>query len=678
MNSVSTPIRARLGVSDSGFSSRTSSIRSTPFLPCPSKERQAARRDAAGARAPRCQPRNAIFRSDTTRLRRSVWRAGNARRGGAATLAATLALAAATAASAQSQPLLPSASETMAAYQAVEQWIRDWRPPEQARTVDPTGAVGASVTLRLGGRIVGRETVMERNGENVWRAARGAWIEANQRIPVARDALRRERLKSHASSIAIDVQIAGAMTPLSGDSYAEATAEVAPGVQGVAARKGDRVEAVFPGAMLSSNMTPAKGVMSAAGELDLPAVDLATLKEKHGLIVYRFEVQHLAQPEAGEPPTFLFRGGKVKSLSSVDAAAIRAFGDGVMEYLRAHRWPENQPFGLLGTYKPWLAEHAEPMIAPPRDQALAAFALAKWARLRGERTQAGAQAAQTAERTLEELARVVEGEEKVVDDAPASALVVLARRQLRAASRGPAESSRKEAIAELHRRCVERIVKPTDQQKKIDTRLPPPARALIAHALAATPRLEAQRKAQEQVDSLLAETPPGEIVSLMPWIGWAQLTLAGEDGSIPAAVALRDFRSVLWEHQLTPADAGEDQPDLVGGIVFTQGRTSLPTWQSTRPLAFAAAMLGEPRLTDPDEQNAELSRLMRSMRFVMQLAVDRAVAHMFPNRGKALGGVRLALWDQRQSVEAQAMGLLCAAETLHSVQRLARRREQSQ
>src|SRR5262249_31356165 len=103
-----------------------------------------------------------------------------------------------------------------------------------------------------------------------------------------------------------------------------------------------------------------------------------------------------------------------------------------------------------------------------------------------------------------------------------------------------------------------------------------------------------------------SQTSQGNLVSLMPWLGWAEIAQADAkkshevgDGSIPAALALRNMRDQVWDHQLSILDAGDDAPDMVGGIVFNRGFSQgapkgpiFPTWQSVRPLAFIATMLG--------------------------------------------------------------------------------------
>lgn len=115
--------------------------------------------------------------------------------------------------------------------------------------------------------------------------------------------------------------------------------------------------------------------------------------------------------------------------------------------------------------------------------------------------------------------------------------------------------------------------------------------------------------------------------------------------------------------------------------MFTRGVQPLPTWQTARVVSAWAQMLGEARLTDEAEVPAELVRVVRSARFLVQLTAGPAVWWMYPDEvvGEAVGGgarwgVRRALWDQRMGVEATAMALLAGCDVLDAAGAIAARR----
>lgn len=563
----------------------------------------------------------------------------------------------------------PSASDTMQAYRTVNRWVRAWSVPQEPQRLDPPGATAASVTLRLAGRVMGRASSARNDEENLWRASRRAWQEATQRLPVERDALRRESLHALAPKIMIDVQLAGVMTPIVATSLRQAAFSVSPGRQGVAARVGDRVEAVFPDAMLSMNMTPAQGFSAALGALGMPpTVDLNDARRHDGLILYRFDAQHLAQPAPGEQPIFLTRGGRMISLASVTPRSIRAFGDRLATNLIGRQWPGAEPFGLMGTYDPWLDQYEKPVIAGPLEQALAALALARWSLTPGVEEPMRDASARQSHKILKQLEDVAPTEIAPSSDVAASSMLTLAyitiaqwdsRDNPAPAKPAPPASSAPVSVA------------------RDDPPQPPPIAALrtYTHAMSATlyDNRELRALARGEIRDLFRATPPADLPALMPWLGWAELTLLTPGDAVPSAVALREFRDLVEAHQISAADAiATGDENFVGGIVFTKGGARpLPTWQSIRPLIFLATMLGDDRLTSPDERSAHLVHLLDGLRYVMQLAVDKADCHLCPNPERAIGGVRLALWDQREPVESTAMALLLVAETLDAVDRIA-------
>jgi hypothetical protein len=136
------------------------------------------------------------------------------------------------------------------------------------------------------------------------------------------------------------------------------------------------------------------------------------------------------------------------------------------------------------------------------------------------------------------------------------------------------------------------------------------------------------------------------------------------------------MRAMLWERTIR-AESG--QADLEGGIVFgtrdarDASGIAGPTWSTARPVAFAAAMLRDERLTDADELYPQLSKLLPSMRFLRQLSIDDASAFACPQPKRAMWGVRVSPWDQRQPIESSAMALLAVSEAVTSIEEMGRR-----
>jgi len=572
----------------------------------------------------------------------------------------------------------------MNAYRTVESWIRQWSTPENAQPLDPAGSTGACVTLRLNGRVIGRVVAMEGDGECVWRAARAALAEADANAPVENDALRSDRMRDIARRVTIDLQIAGTLTPLLGDTTGAAVASLDPGRHGVAARVAGAIAAVFPGTQLSMNWLPQQGMEAAIAELRLPPVRLSELRERHGLVIYSFEACHLAQITPEAAPIFLHRGGAIIPRSDVSEQGLRRFADRLAAHLLTHAWPrtEDKPLsmGLTGDYAP-LLDRYDPLVASPLDQGIACFALSRYAGCPGAHAETAGAAADLARRIVRELVIVEDGEADPLADAPSAAAFVIAHsalRRLPARADNPSSEPATDAFAAS---ALQRVRTDISGKAGSGRVLTPAEKALCVYALACAARHNTDEKsplaaeAERALRALLRETSFGDVASLMPWAGWAELDLSG-DGEIPSELMLRQFRDETWRHQLSDADTGVRGADFAGGIVFTRteaGLPSLPTWSSLRPVAFLATMLGDHRLTDNDEMLAEASRLQLAFRFAMQLSIDRSAMHMFRDAERSIGGVRPALWEQRAALGPTSLALLATCELLEASSRHAGR-----
>lgn len=581
---------------------------------------------------------------------------------------AVLALVLTPLAAAQHAP--PPPAEVMSAYRALDAWVREWQVPEEAQPIDPSGASGACVTIRLSGEVLGRAWDMASDGQSVWRAARRAMMEATQRAPVPRDALRDEALLEIAARATIDLQIAGTLVPLLGETFDEAGASLRPGLDGVAARSASEFGAVFPGTMLTTGVAPGAALRAASAQAGFGPLELSKLRADHGAIVYRFTVAHLAQPAPGDEPVFLHRGGRIVPATEVGVASLRRLAEGVARHIQAREWPGDEPAGMLGDYDP-VRDQRQPFIAPPEEQALAAFALFRFARTPGASPAAAARAARFAWTILDQLQGVAPGESPPFADPIACAAYVAA--MLEAPDRPPGmnavasigDDAWSKAAASLRALCSPEGAWTGD--------LSHGASSLAAYALAmlATDPRAAEpgddARAAGSVRSLFRDVSPGELPTTMPWLAWAELRLAPTNAPVPAGEALRDLRAMLWARQIGPTTARPGDEDQVGGVAFTAARNPAPTWHTFRPVAAVATMFGDARLTDPAEAPGELARLGLAMRFLAQLSVDDAAMHMLRDREATLGGIREAVWSQRQPLAASTAGLLAVCEVLRAV-----------
>lgn len=563
----------------------------------------------------------------------------------------------------------PAPEAALAAYRAVEEWVRDWRVPEAA----PEGLVEppvVSVSLRLHGRLLGRgEAVLKRGSVRV--AAAEALREAESRAPIERDALFEERLRDLAREVQVSIELSGAPVPLLARSMSEVSEQLSCGLDGVAARVGESMQVVTPAEMLLANVEPGEALATAlaraasdpgvAVEVRPPGRLGATAAEL-GATLYRFRTVHLAQCEPGAPPAFLYRGGRVVPESSITREEIRSFAAGLAEYL-ARRYSPQRQGGTLWT----LRGRVDASATPVRDRSHAALALLRFAADGEAPPEVAERAREAALAMLGADLGAPEPDEELGDGITSAMMVVAAR-----AGRGAAHDE----LLRLHAAELYGVFsRAIDGAGDFVPEAPVGSRGMLVLAIKEANRsgigepFEGEPLWRTARRAALRDVPPTRIVGLMPWLGWADFGWndGPEERARFSAAAYREVRDQAYTFQLLTGDAGEEGRDLVGGIVFPGSRSPLPTAQTARVLAFMATMLGEPALTDPDEVPREVVRLLLGVRFLRQLAVDESLRWGCVDWRTAEWAVRASPWDQRAAPEASALTLLTLTETLRSL-----------
>ena len=581
-------------------------------------------------------------------------------------VAATLAIRPRQAIAQAEDPPAPDAA--MRAFKAVDSWVRAWKVPDTGG--EP--CLAASVILRMDGQVMGKGMAVAAADKDravilTW-AARQALAEAEPKLGVPRDALYDETLKDVARRLTVSVQLAGGLIPITPKDGAEAAVEVAPGLEGVAARLGDRIAVNFPERMLIAQTEPGAALASLvallANDPSLAVVPLGQLAKEHGAVYYRLKVVHLAQAKGSEAPSFLDRCGRLVPRALIDQRELARWEAELADVLMRHTGPA----GEASTLDPC---NGVDMTSDTFGQGVAAFALMRYSTVApDERQQARAK-----EKARMALRSIVGGEKDI--DLPTKAVCAVALHE----EKGKATWWTDEVLRGMPGWRATALKTGFVPDRGFDRSVPLAGQGLVAWLyvrqekyLHAWGTLEPPDT--RNVDSVEAAMRPGKdgaLASQMPWLGWAIEELEG-DRPLLQASSLRDMRAQLWKHQLQPDDLPPDQQDLAGGIVFTTSKNPMPTWQMARPLAFVATMLGDPRLTKDEEVPAELSRLLLSLRFLRQLTAGEAESFMYRDREKAIGAVRASLWDQRMPPEATAMTLMAACETLRSLDEIQKRR----
>lgn len=557
---------------------------------------------------------------------------------------------------------LPEPAEAMAAFNKVRTWVDAISaPPESDMSLAALPDCPASVTIRYAGRIVGRGvSFAPGRGAAIREASARAIREASGRVPIPVDPdLRREV----ARSLVLSLELASPPVPVAPDAMKDLYLTLSPGIHGVAARLGDRVEGLFPGTMLATGTEPraAIGAVAAAvtGSPENAIRDPLQVRRDLGVSFLTFRTTHLAQSGAGASPHFLYRGSGLPTASPPTVQDLESLTDRIVSNLLARETEPDHRAGIAGTYLP-LQDRYEPSVGSPIEQGLVAIALARSARRHGGEKDVRDHAARLARRIIEDLAFV--GPEEIAPDAsPMSAAIVsIATRTV-----FDGDQARPDAVAELLRSCDRRM-----DEADIGS-LSGPERSFLAWGMSVRARRSGSPEHASTATRLVREaflnTPAPMLVGQMPWLLWAEQALAPADAPIPASESLRQMRAIIWTHQVRPEDGGDDGADMVGGILFTGASNPLPTAQSLRAIAATSSMIADPRLTPPEELPRELARLLGGVRFIGSLTAHEATCHMFASPERASGGVRASLWDQRMPPESGALAILILCDLLDVV-----------
>ncbi len=552
----------------------------------------------------------------------------------------------------------PGPAESIGAHNTVRGWVDSWSVDEGVESVEGLGC--AAVTLRLEGRVIGRGRALAQDGDPLVLAARGAIARARATVRAGRDTEpTAEEWGALAKGLTVSLELGGRAVPISDADLASPYLGMSVGRDALVVRLGDRGAVMTPDGFVSSGIDPARAAYALATELGndggLALASIGELLER-GFTFARSEMVWVAQPGTGKGAVFLDRGGRVIETSEVSLASVRVMGEGLVSYLGAQRWAGVEALGIVGT-RDVVTGKCEPEIAPVYEQALAALALSRWGAVRDDPRAIG-----IARDILSELARVEPGEVAPwlgVADAAACVIAVDEFRALGEATSGPMD--------QLWARSVERVERAHDPVKGYEPDVVGGMRGLVAWALV---RANDPGK-EDAVRRVYRELDRGMLVGQMPFLGFAELELAGNGSEVGAREALRAMRDRVWEHQIVRADLEDSgDRDLLGAIVFTTKRDVMPTSDVVRPAAFLCAMLGDPRLSGmrmEDGLSTEFVRISDLMRFVRQLVMDDSSAFLSAAPEKCVGGVRVSLTDWRVSPAASAMVLLGCAEFERSV-----------
>lgn len=621
----------------------------------------------------------------------------------------------------------PTASATesdamLAAFGIVRQWVNDFQTPKMddpASRLSLTDAAGACVILRRNGRVMGVGSDATADDLMIRRAIGKAMNEvlADPALSNLTARLRQQERENPESalmletihtdlgrSLAIELEVAHKLVPLVGRNIDQLSRNIEPGIDGIALRHDQSLELAFPAHMraLNTGGEPAKLLLNIALKAGLSLKDLGDLPAKDEVGLYTFRTTTLWQSTGDQAPMQTVRGDALIPPTMVSRSSIAHWADGLAQHLLASMWPDPPPpsaspndssvaeqpstpsvltreqLGIMGDYSP-VADQYQPLLAPPMDQALAAYALSRYVTAAEHGTDAAmiVRALAGATTILRDLAQVTPAEEDPRRDLGACAMIVFAVSEQPGLRNDP---------------VIDQLIH--DAGKQLDAASDPVsgfvdrtsggvsrgvssyAQAMVAGAMCRLMRMDSPvltldpQRVRAALDVAWQSVPPPQRIALLPWIGWAETEFAQATGQpLGHLEDLRALVDLLDEVRLREGgDVAASQ--LAGGFALRSEAGGLSvaspraTAQTTRPAAWLASAIENLDLTPAEKKPAALATHLTTIRFLMQLSVRPDIAGLYRNPARCSGGIRTALWDSNQPVPAQCLALIAAAETL--------------
>jgi hypothetical protein len=627
----------------------------------------------------------------------------------------------------QDEPLGPRAlvdsADARRVHRIIEGWIAQGGPdmataPED-EPIEVSGVSALFVTLRWSGVTRGRgqwvrpgllEPAPEPDGAEL-----GAAVDLVQAARQATQAsLRQIRTLDGWEQVVplllVDLQIAGTLELIripAGASVSRWLPDYIPGQHGLLlappetapeharepAASGNALAWVWPGEAVSHNLPPKMHMLKLARAAGLSNERSAGIGRRGGPPLYRFDAIHFVRPSRNDEVVQLVRGNELRHAKPFRMPDIESLGRRLAEHLAMRQLPNGK---MVGTYHP-TTRSFDPIDAPRRDQALAAYALGRWLKLHQsaaptkKRPDAGFDkiraAVANATDTLSQL-----NAKPASFDAKTAALTMMALIEApRLADRKVQRDMLARKLLSLQNEDGSFNVKAyhkaplTTSPQAPAQKKPQLSKAVQLLVLDALLKLHERRPGPElaqQIRSsyvhLTTGAGPPSIVTL-PWL--AQVTASmqrlDQDPQHPlnlnaATQSLSDICIGLLESQIKPAahlpESQRPAPDLIGG--FDLDERKRPTWappdadwRSAHAMMFLAIMLRQGESSGVSAADLIIG-CSSAAQFLGQLTFDEPSCYYMMSQEYAVGAVRKKLVQNSVGVRPTAMALLaiCAFE----------------
>ena len=540
-----------------------------------------------------------------------------------------------------------------------------------------------SVILRFRGQIIGVGDAEGLGNRTLHRALSDAvnnarWSKRVRELPI-------QLLESIGRGTTIELELGGEPEPILGETIQDVADNIRPGVDGLAIRRGTSWNYVFPGRMQAFGQAdrPNRALIRLMREVELPPRNPGELKRLEDIGFYRFETLTLTQNGPAGAPFESIRGARRIVIQSEDDVRTTAqeIANGCIASLKG-RLASNPDrlvgevseekrlvaLGLFGDYD-FVQDDFEPLIGSPADQALVAWALARYAR--NDRSLSNLQReelADLANLVLERLGIIDGVETPPLEDPIAPALITLASLDIKKVEKLIGVEYLMPPICnESKTKLIEQVAQAETETDATGTTLA--FWNLAAHALQSDAPNTFERSRLEELDALAWNKHSSQtIVGSLPWLllrdEYGTERIANQRWALTVEIVNALIANQIGHEDSLVADTPPVE-DLLGGFVTSGADRTTATASSLRPaLALAIAIRSPAAELDPTLEQAWRLANQRSLRFIRQLQVnqEQAPRTAVPKRG--LGGIKQAAWSNVTTLGDTAMGLLLATELI--------------
>ncbi len=571
------------------------------------------------------------------------------------------------------------------AFQIAENWLKQGAAPKQWDLPLVTGGLTAvRATIRRGGKTfaVATAAVAEPLAKNktadVMQLVHRAMTEA-----IAKDLQVLARQQRDAGKPTLDLQFAKSLSSIEVERPGQLLSKFVINRHGLAMHHvaSKRWAWSFPGNNIAANTSPRNQLFAMMVPLNIPLGDIhrvgAANNDAHKL--YRFEVIHLVQLQPDGHPISLSRGNLLLPLHPFGNDKMADLSNRLMRHLLHRQLSEGPWAGLLkdslqpgdATYKmtPRLALH----------NAMAAMALSRAAaQLPADQSEFRKKAERAARRIVEKLletqiARQVGQDPAVAVRADRIGMTLLAMLDT------PGLESRKKDRARMSA-TLKLMLNPTGQFSITTGPNAPKAQAeaqsIAAAAMVRLYELDRNQQTLQLAQGALVQTwalikNQDERASVvLPWLTYGEMNLAALKKPSPGHRLAKSVSDKLWLKQLSEENKNptlrptEQNHDATGGMVLGITAFNEPN-AMTAPVLVTQALALRHGLVNREDPKALATWLVQcgwAVRFLDQLAMAPSSCFYVPNPQDHIGGIRHALWNNRQSLQDSAMALLAISE----------------